>query len=143
MHLFNLNSFRHLSTEARSNTFLPNVELRTFSEGMGALGMPGDLSSTSRFIRAAFHTAHARRSDSPTDLFYLLSSVAMPDGSVKVGDFFERTEYTSCVSLNTLTYYYRAYDSAAISAVRLFTEDIDARSLITYPTKTNEPLYEN
>ena len=142
LQLFALNSFRHLSTEAHGNTFLPEIDLAAYSEGMGAIGMPGDLSSASRFIRAAFHTAHAR-TDSQIALFQLLKSVAMPDGSVKVGDLFERTEFTTGVSLCTMTYYYQGYDSAAISAVRLFCEDVDAPSLIIFPTKPSEPLYQN
>ena len=141
--LFALNSFRHLSTEAHGNTFLPKIDLAPYSEGTGAIGMPGDLSSTSRFIRAVFHTAHARIDDSPITLFHLLKSVAMPDGSVRIGDLFERTEFNTCVALNTMTYYYQGYTSAAISAVRLFREDIDAPSLIIFPTKPSEPLYQN
>lgn len=35
-------------------SFLKNLDLQTYSRGMGALGLPGDLSSASHFVRAAF-----------------------------------------------------------------------------------------
>lgn len=143
LQLFNLNNYRHLKESAHQNTFLPDIPLDTYSEGMGAIGLPGDLSSQSRFIRAAFHRAHAIRSDEIQDIFHLLTSAEMPDGSVKVGESYERTEYTSGVDLNSLIYYYRHYRSAAIISVRLFSEDLDTSALIRYPAIRTEPIAQN
>ena len=103
---------------------------------LGAIGLPGDLSSASRFVRAVYHSSNARGENSVLTLFHLLSSVAMPDGSVKVGEAYERTEYTTVADLSTLTYYYRAYTSSGISAVKLFSENLDTPPLIRYPTLT-------
>ena len=101
---------------------------------MGALGLPGDLSSASRFVRAAFHKITHVGTGNVTDIFHLLSSVAMPSGSLDLGDnFYERTEYTSAANLNTLTYYYRTYESSAILCASLFNENLDSPSLISYP----------
>lgn len=142
--LSKLADYMHVSPEPHANTLCPNIHLAQYSEGMGGIGLPGDLSSTSRFIRATFHRAHIRSHDSLSSIMRILSSVEMPDGSVKVGDAYERTEYTSAVSLSTLTYYYRAYGSVSTSAVRLFSEDLDSRLLIIYPTvKDAEPIYQN
>ena len=52
--LFALNNYMHLSPRQPENTFAPDVPLQAYSRGMGALGLPGDLSSGSRFVRAAF-----------------------------------------------------------------------------------------
>ena len=46
--LFALNNYMHLSAKPPVNTFAPGLELRLYSRGMGALGLPGDLSSQSR-----------------------------------------------------------------------------------------------
>ena len=54
MQIFNLNNYMHLSKKDPENHFSKNLDLKTYSRGMGALGLPGDLSSQSRFIRAAF-----------------------------------------------------------------------------------------
>ena len=143
LQLFNLNNYAHLKTSAHDNTFLPNIRLSTYSEGMGALGLCGDLSSQSRFVRAAFHRAHAHSFGSISDLFHLLSSVEMPDGSVTVKNSYERTEYTSGVDLSSLTYYYRHYESAAISAVHLLNEELDSHSLIRYQPLKCKPVSQN
>ena len=52
--LFRLNDFMHLSPGAPQNRFSNKLDLRPYSRGMGAMGLPGDLSSQSRFVRAAF-----------------------------------------------------------------------------------------
>ena len=141
--LLNLSSYTHLSIEPLENTLAPKIDIPHYSEGMGAIGMPGDLSSASRFARALFHKSHTRCGDSITSFFHLLTSVEMPDGSVKVGDSYERTEYTSAVDLKELTYFYRHYDSATISAVRLKAENLDTPRLISYPISVTKPTYQN
>ncbi len=52
--LFNLNNYSQLSTENKENTFNSKLTFDTYSRGMGGLGLPGDLSSMSRFVRVAF-----------------------------------------------------------------------------------------
>ena len=49
--LFNLNNYMHLSPRQPENRFSQALPLRPYSRGMGALGLPGDLSSMSRFVR--------------------------------------------------------------------------------------------
>lgn len=141
--LFNLNNYATLSPTPPGNLFAPKIPLEIYSEGMGGLGLPGDLSSMSRFVRATFHKSHSQNKDGLYEIFHLLSSVEMPDGSVKVGESYERTEYTSAVSFSTPTYYYRHYDAAGISAVKLFSENLDLPSLIRYPVAKSAPLYIN
>ena len=143
LQLFNLNNYAHLKSNAPINTFLPNIELRGYSEGMGAMGLAGDLSSQSRFVRAVFHNANARGVDNAASFFHLLASVEMPDGSVKVNESYERTEYSSAVDLATLTYYYRAYQSTGLCAMRLFAENLDTSPLIRYPIVCVPPTYQN
>ena len=49
-----LSDYMNLSAHTPVNTFTNNFELQCYSRGMGAIGLPGDFSSTSRFVRAAF-----------------------------------------------------------------------------------------
>lgn len=51
-----LNRYRGLSPRQPQNAFAPGVELPCYSRGMGAKGLPGDLSSDSRFVRGRFHS---------------------------------------------------------------------------------------
>ena len=52
--MFQLNNYMHLSPRSPQNNFSDKLSLNLYSRGMGALGLPGDLSSQSRFVRAAF-----------------------------------------------------------------------------------------
>lgn len=52
--MFNLNNYMHLSNKSPENTFSSRLDLKNYSRGMGAIGLPGDLSSQSRFVRTAF-----------------------------------------------------------------------------------------
>ena len=52
--MFNLNNYMHLAVENRENTFAEELNLNQYSRGMGGMGLPGDLSSQSRFVRVAF-----------------------------------------------------------------------------------------
>ncbi len=142
--LFNLNNYIGLSASNPTFSFSKEISLNAYSEGMGGIGLPGDLSSASRFVRAVFHRLSSVSENTPSTLFHLLSTVEMPHGSVIANREYERTEFTSVVNLNTMTYYYRSYDGIGSGAVRLFSENIDANSLITYPVLKNiEAIYQN
>ena len=52
--MFNLNNYMNLSTEQPINKFSKKLNLETYSRGMGGIGLPGDLSSASRFVKATF-----------------------------------------------------------------------------------------
>jgi penicillin V acylase-like amidase (Ntn superfamily) len=62
--MFQLNNYMHLSPKQPANTFADDLALSAYSRGMGALGLPGDLSSASRFVRVAFTRMNARSGDS-------------------------------------------------------------------------------
>jgi choloylglycine hydrolase len=142
--LFLLNNFMNLSSEPGENRFSSSLSLERYSYGMGAIGLPGDLCSTSRFVRAAFHKANAASRENLTDIMHLLSSVSMPNGSVKLGCGYERTEYTSAIDLSRLIYSYRTYDSPLAYSVKMSGEDLEGDSLIHYELKREkEPLLIN
>jgi len=63
MQMFALNNYAGLSSRQPDNTFADKLKLNAYSRGMGAMGLPGDLSSQSRFIRAAFTRLNAISSD--------------------------------------------------------------------------------
>ena len=134
--LHNLNNYAALTNEPIINRFPDVIDFREYSRGMGALGLPGDLSSESRFVRAAFHKLHHLSSGDVTDIFHLLSTVAMPHGSLKLGDSYEITAYSSAVNLASLTYYYKTYGSTSLCSASLFSENLSSPSLVSYPLVT-------
>lgn len=136
--LFRLNDFMHLSPGAPQNRFSGKLDLRPYSRGMGAMGLPGDLSSPSRFVRAAFVKMNSVSGDTETEsvgqFFHILGSVEQPAGCCLVGDGeYERTIYTSCCNADRGIYYYTTYGNPAITAVDMMREDPDGVNLVRYP----------
>ncbi len=147
-HKDNINNYMNLSQNEAENKFGANLPLKPYSRGMGAFGMPGDLSSSSRFIRAAFGVANATKKDSESrsvsQVFHILETVNQTEGLVKIGDLYERTQYSICANLDTGTYYYKTYNNSRITAVKLTKEAKEASSLSRFPLKTEEDiLFEN
>ena len=69
--MFQLNNYMHLSPKDPQNHFSGDLPLSTYCRGMGALGLPGDLSSQSRFVRAAFVKMNAVSGDSESESFFI------------------------------------------------------------------------
>lgn len=136
--LFNLNNYLTLSRDIPANTFSDRLDLRPYSKGMGMLGMPGDLSSMSRFVRAAFTRLNSVSGDSESEslsqFFHILGSVAQARGLVDLGnDEYEISIYSSCCNTDKGIYYYITYENSQISGVDMHNEDLDSCELITYP----------
>ena len=136
--MFRLNDYMHLSVDDPENRFSGQLDLRSYSRGMGAMGLPGDLSSQSRFVRASFVKLHSvsgsSENESVSQLFHILGSVSQPRGCCRVGEgAFERTIYTSCCNVDKGIYYYTTYDNHQITAVDMYRENLDAGVLIRYP----------
>ena len=139
--MFNLNNFMSLSPKTPQNLFSCKLDLRTYSRGMGAIGLPGDLSSQSRFVRAAFVRLNSRSGDSEEEsvsqVFHILGSVAQQRGCCELDDgSYEVTIYTSCCNATKGVYYYTSYDNSQIAAVDLHRCDLDRGVLERFPLVT-------
>ena len=143
--LFALNNYRHLSTKSTENTFAPGLELEQYSRGMGAIGLPGDLSSQSRFIRVAFTKMNSISGDgekeSVSQFFHILNSVDQQRGCCELGDGkYEITIYTSCCNADKGIYYYTTYDNHQITAVDMHKENLDGEKLVRYSLIEEEQI---
>ena len=139
LQMFNLNNYQHLSPVDPVNNF-EGVELAKYSRGMGGLGLPGDLSSMSRFVKVAF-TNHFSLSDNGLNqLFHILHSVEQQNGCCKVKEAFEYTIFTSACDLAKGIYYYTTYNNHQISGVDMHKENLDSSELITYPMLEKEQI---
>ncbi|MGN0745009.1 MAG: choloylglycine hydrolase [Christensenellales bacterium] len=139
--LFNLNNYMGLSAGQAENRFGAQLPLETYSRGMGALGLPGDLSSASRFVRAAFTRANSRSGESEQEsvnqFFHLLGSVEQQRGCCEVGEGkYEITIYTSCCNASKGIYYYTTYENSRICAVDMHKENLDGTKTVFYPPVT-------
>lgn len=146
MQMFSLNNYMHLTTEAPTNTFSEKLSLKTYSRGMGALGLPGDLSSTSRFVKAAFTKMNSKSGESELEsvsqFFHILGAVEQQRGCVHMGDNkYEITIYTSCCNTNQGIYYYTTYDNPQISAVSMHHENLESETIYRYPLNQKTQIY--
>ena len=146
--LFFLNNYSHLSAfQPSSSPF--GIPLSLYSRGMGGIGLPGDYSSPSRFVRAAFvrdctndyNKKMAEKDDSaPADqnflsqFFHILLSVSTPKGLVAVENgAFQYTIYSSCCNTDLGIYYYITYDNLQIHAIDMHHAALDSSNLYRYP----------
>ena len=139
-HMTHLADFLNLTREEpESRCGLPGIT--PYSRGMGAMGLPGDISSASRFVRAAFVKCNSvsgdREAESVSQFFHILGSVAQVRGCARMPDGrYEITRYTSCINLNQGIYYYSTYENPGISAVKFQGCDLETGALHRYPLRT-------
>ena len=142
-HLTNLKNYMNLTSDEATNRFSDDLDLKTFCKGMGALGLPGDLSSQSRFIRVAFTKFNAKDyKNSVKDIaqfFHILETANQTEGVAKAGKSYEKTVYTSCCS-DDGNYHYTTYFNPQINCVDLFNENLDSKELINYKLKTHTTI---
>ncbi len=148
MQIFNLNNYMNLTREEPETRFAEGFNFNKYCTGMGALGLPGDFSSMSRFVRAAFARLNSlsgeTESESISQFFHILGSVSVVKGCVKVGDKFDKTIYTSCCNTDKGIYYYTTYNNSQISAVNMYNENLDKSDLIVYnPVVGQQINYQN
>ena len=157
MQMFYLSNFMQLSRMEPINSFAQGLELRPYSRGMGAMGLPGDLSSASRFVRAAFTKMNSvverkaasefSEEESVSQFFHILGAVEQQRGCVLLEkrqdgrDVYEISIYTSCCNLEQGKYYYRTYDNSTISCVDMHKENLDGRDLVTYELRRKTEIY--
>lgn len=143
--MFNLNNYMGLSPKQPSNTFSDNIQLRQYSRGMGALGLPGDLSSQSRFVRASYIKMNSLSDDSEngsvSQFFHIMGGVDQQRGCCEVeSGKYEITIYTSCCNADKGIYYYTTYNNHQINAVNMHNTDIDADRLTCFNLRTEENI---
>lgn len=142
---WNLNNYMGLTSKKPENRFAEGIELHAYSLGMGALGMPGDLSSASRFVRAAFVLNHSvcgeSEEESVAQFFHILTSVEQQRGCVQVGEEgYEITVYSSCCNADQGIYYYTTYGNRQICAVDMHREDLEGTAVISFELVKEEQI---
>ncbi len=145
MQMFNLNNYMSLSPLPPHNSFSSDIELDVYSRGMGAIGLPGDLSSQSRFVRAVFtklnSVSDTDEKSSVGQFFHILGSVEQQRGCCILDNGgCEITVYTSCCNVDKGIYYYTTYNNRQITAVDMHRENLDSTELMSYPLINDERI---
>lgn len=144
-HMYNLSNYLNLTREEPVNRFTNQIDLAPYSRGMGSIGLPGDLSSASRFIKAAFIKLNSVSGDSESEsisqFFHILNAVAQQQGCVKANGGWEKTVYSSCCNTNKGIYYYTTYGNSQITAVDMHCEDLDSERIKSYPLIRHQQIF--
>ena len=143
--MLRLNDYMQLSPKDPENRFASGLPLKTYSRGMGAMGLPGDLSSPSRFVRVAFVKMNSvsgeSEEESVSQFFHILGSVDQQRGCCQVGEGkYEITIYTSCCNADKGIYYYTTYENQQITAVDMHREDLEGAALARYSLVTRQQI---
>ncbi len=142
-HMNNLALYLNLETHIPTNCFTDELGIKPFCKGIGSIGLPGDYSSTSRFIKTAYLLLNSKKynDDDISRFFHILDSVFVVDGCIvlkNVSDYL--TLYTSCVNIDKCIYYYKSYNNSRITAVNMWDENVDSNELITFSLKNNQDI---
>ena len=145
-HTTHLSTFMNLSPNPHENK-LKLHNIKSFSRGTGALGLPGDCTSQSRFIRATFNKLYASAFESEEEnvnqFFHILSSVEQIKGTVKTPEGKDvLTVYTSCCNTDKGIYYYTTYQNRSIVGIDMHKEELDSECLVCYHLRGSEIFME-
>ena len=136
-----LSDYMHLSPQAPTNTLCPRADLPLYSRGMGSIGLPGDMTSPTRFVRGVYantHTVHEKTPEGEVNRFFrVMDTVAQPKGCALTPDGKPiYTVYTSCGDPLTMTYYLSTYDSRAIQRIQVTSAHSTASEIVRFPIGT-------
>jgi choloylglycine hydrolase len=139
-HLTNLRNYINLSVTNVPPVAISGIKLAGLGQGSGMLGLPGDFTPPSRFIRAvafsqsAFPVATAH--DGVLQAFHILNQFDIPKGAARgveqgkmVADY---TLWTSVSDLKNLRYHFRTFDNSRIRMVDLKQMDLNAKEIATF-----------
>ena len=145
-HMYHLADFMNITPQIPTNRFASQVDLMPYSLGMGSIGLPGDLSSASRFVKAAFTKLNSisgnSESESISQFFHILGSVSQQRGLTAVeGGEYEFTLYSSCCNTDKGIYYYTTYENSQITAVSMYKENLERQELLFYPLVKGQQIH--
>ena len=112
-------------------------QMMPYSGAMGAMGLPGDWSSASRFIRAAFVRCNTPTLPTYTEnvnqFFRVLQSVAMPMGSIQLKPGLHDITRYSCCCTGSGENYFTTYRSPQLRRISLMEAGVEGTELKCFP----------
>ena len=143
-HTLNVSNYMQVGASPPENRIYPKAEISPYSRGIGALGLPGDFSSPSRFVRAVFAKAHTvceSNADEISRFFHVMDTVSQPLGCALTEDGRPiSTVYTCCADTENCVYYFTTYACRRIRAVSLAHTDINSSTLTAVPIDNDEDV---
>lgn len=139
-HLTNLKNYISLSADNVSDVKLADIAFSPLSQGSGMLGLPGDFTSPSRFVRAVAFSQSVLQSknadEARTTIFHVLNLFDIPRGVVREKEsatkiHYNYTQWTSASDLHNARYYWHTNENRQVRMVDLKKMDLDAKKVVT------------
>lgn len=130
----NLNNYVNLFPGTAQVKAFGDVQLASFGAGSGLIGLPGDVTPPSRFVRAAFYqtTAPASKTgkDAVLQCFHIMNNFDIPVGvEHEAGQapdgIVSATQWTTATDVTNLMIYYRTAWNSSIRCIDLKTVKFD------------------
>ncbi len=136
-HMLNLRNYINLSPYNATPISLNSVILKQFGQGSGMVGLPGDFTPPSRFVRAAIFSGAAlppkTANQAVLQLFHLLNQFDIPLGSIRetTGEmtYSPYTQATSVKDPQSLRYYFKTFDDQTIQMIDLTDFNLNANAI--------------
>ncbi len=150
-HMTNLRNYVNFSMANVPPVKLGTVTLQPTGQGSGMLGLPGDFTPPSRFVRAVAFSQSLLPSktggDAILQAFHVLNNFDIPKGAARdehkdahgniVADY---TLWTSAIDLKARRFYFRTYDNSQIRMVDLTKMALDGKDMVTVSMKGAEVI---
>ena len=147
-HMTNLSNYVNMTVNNVQKIDLAGKEIKGLGQGSGMLGLPGDFTPPSRFVRAVAFSKSALPVETAREgvlqAFHILNQFDIPKGAARgiehgkeVADY---TLWTSAADLKNLRYYFRTFDNSRIRMVDLKAVDFDAKEIRTILMKGEETI---
>jgi choloylglycine hydrolase len=150
-HMTNLRNYVNLAVTNVPPLKIGSVTLQPMGDGTGLLGIPGDFTPPSRFVRAVAYShsvpQQATGRDSVIQAFHILNNFDIPKGSVRADEkdqygnvLTDHTLWTGAADMTSRTYYVRTFQDSQIRSVSLMDMAIDGPDVVTIPLDSTETI---
>ena len=144
-HLENVRQYLHLSAQYPENRLCREASLTPFGQGMGALGIPGDFSPASRFIKTVFCKFNSLCETDEyacvSQVFHILDAVAMVRGTVITPEGRpDITTYSCCINAQKGSYYYKTYENNQIIQIPMTDSRREGTHLMVFALETQPQI---
>jgi choloylglycine hydrolase len=139
-HLTQLNNFTNLSAKNPAPIKMGDMTFEAQSSSAGMVGLPGDMTSVSRFVRAFFMVANVPKDMTTTQqvgtAFHFLNNFDIPPGMIELGgnygggtSGYEITYWSSVSDLKNKVFYIRTFQNTNVQSISMSNLDLNAKDI--------------
>lgn len=137
-HLDNVRLYLNLSNRVKEEANIGSLNLTSFTSGQSTFGLPGDVTSPSRFVKTVFlkFTSLCENDEkhSVNQFLRILDNVSFVKGEAETEENkYEYTIYSTCTNISKLIFYYKTYHNPAIKSLDMKKLDLNKNKLYIYP----------